>query len=303
MGKIITELLKERQKSLYKFRLKIRLAFLFWVMLTNHNAGTNCVLQGQSQCLRLRKKSETVTGNGKCWPQCFTALPRSPEPCQYGSQPKCEMVEDVTTDLEIKMSPWATAGPSMVQKLTDLIFSQLLGRHNGLVYRASPRGPFYNGKVTQWGVTDEAGSEMGWPWCQWGCGCPTARSSASGLASVSGCHQEHIPGFTASATLCATWPVWSLGVLGWAVSEEWASPGCELGGRGAVRAVVWASPLAVGMDMVEPWTILGPRLGTKRANCYPMDRDAVLQCCWGAGAHSGRSGAGSRQGGCRVLIN
>lgn len=235
MGKIITELLKERQKSLYKFRLKIRLAFLFWVMLTNHNAGTNCVLQGQSQCLRLRKKSETVTGNGKCWPQCFTALPRSPEPCQYGSQPKCEMVEDVTTDLEIKMSPWATAGSSMVQKLTDLIFSQLLGRHNGLVYRASPRGPFYNGKVTQWGVTDEAGSEMGWPWCRWGRGCPAARSSASGLASVSGCHQEHIPGFTASATLCATWLVWSLGVLGWAVSKEWASPGCELGGRGAVR--------------------------------------------------------------------
>lgn len=73
----------------------------------NHNADTNCVLQGQSQCLGLRKKSETVTGNGKCWPQCFAALPRSPEqePCQYGSQPKCEMVGgDVTTDSEIKMS-------------------------------------------------------------------------------------------------------------------------------------------------------------------------------------------------------
>lgn len=98
---------------------------------------------------------------------------------------------------------------------------------------------------------------------------PTARPSASGLVSVSGCHQEHVPGFTASATLCATWLGWSQGVLGWAVTGERASPRGELGGRGGDSVWVWAAPPAVGMDMVGPWTILWPCLGTKGAKLPP----------------------------------
>lgn len=281
----------------------------------NHNADTNCVLQGQSQCLGLRKKSETVTGNGKCWPQCFSALPRSPEqePCQYGSQPKCEKSgrrcyhwlgdKNEPPRRRSAKSFIPTAGASVVRKLTDLSFSQLWGRCSGSAYRASPRGPFYNRKVTQWGVTGEAGSEMRWPWCQWAHGCPQPGPVLQAWSlSV---------GATRSMSL-ASLPLPHCVPPGWAGhSVSWVGPWL---GSEHPHGVSWEggeeTVCGCGQHLQQwgwTWWGHGPSCGhvwgRKGQNCHPLDQDAVLQCCWGAGAHSGRPVAGSRQGGCRTLIN
>ena len=100
--KIIMKLLKEWQKSLYKFRLKKKKSawlFSYGWCLTNHNVDANCVLQGQFQFLRFWR-TKMVNVEGSClesalvFPSHLWILPRSCLSCAWhisevGSRVSC----------------------------------------------------------------------------------------------------------------------------------------------------------------------------------------------------------------------